>query len=158
MNYCVIGSAWIGFDDVEAVEAKIAYAKEKKLLGYNVFQVINDDNWLLSRAAYRNTSSTDAENLGSDSPNLQVFSFSKIREATNKFSDENKLGEGGFGLVYKITDKAEQEFGSSCFVVGSWLGNGKLLRGKDIVVKRLSKTSTQGVKEFENEVTLTARL
>ena len=50
MNYCVIGSAWIGFDDVEAVEAKIAYAKEKKLLGYNVFQVINDDNWLLSRA------------------------------------------------------------------------------------------------------------
>ena len=49
VNYCVIGSSWIGFDDVEAIKAKIAYAKEKNLLGYNVFQVTNDDNWVLSR-------------------------------------------------------------------------------------------------------------
>jgi GH18 family chitinase len=50
MNYCVIGSTWINFDDVEAIRAKIAYVKEKKLLGYNVYQVINDDNWVLSLA------------------------------------------------------------------------------------------------------------
>jgi spore germination protein YaaH len=50
MNYCIIGSTWINFDDVEAIRAKIAYVKEKKLLGYNVFQVINDDNWVLSLA------------------------------------------------------------------------------------------------------------
>lgn len=50
VNYCSIESTWIGFDDVEAIRTKIAYAKEKKLLGYNVFQVINDDNWVLSHA------------------------------------------------------------------------------------------------------------
>lgn len=50
VNYCVIGSIWIGFDDVEAIRTKIAYAKKKQLLGYNVFQVTNDDNWVLSRA------------------------------------------------------------------------------------------------------------
>ncbi|XP_028783595.1 putative cysteine-rich receptor-like protein kinase 20, partial [Neltuma alba] len=51
VNYCTIGSIWINFDDVEAIKTKVAYAKEKNLLGYNVFQVINDDNWVLSEAA-----------------------------------------------------------------------------------------------------------
>ncbi|KAK9175680.1 hypothetical protein WN944_027687 [Citrus x changshan-huyou] len=31
MNYCSIGKIWFGFDDVEAVRMKVAYAKEKKL-------------------------------------------------------------------------------------------------------------------------------
>lgn len=30
------------------------------------------------------------------------FDFSTIEAATNKFSAENKLGEGGFGEVYKV--------------------------------------------------------
>lgn len=51
VNYCTIGSIWINFDDVEAIRAKISYAKEMGLLGYSVFQVGNDDNWVLSRAA-----------------------------------------------------------------------------------------------------------
>ncbi|KAJ6857402.1 hypothetical protein NC651_038950 [Populus alba x Populus x berolinensis] len=50
VNYFVAGSTWINFDDVETVRAKISYAKEKGLLGYNVFQVIHDDNWALSLA------------------------------------------------------------------------------------------------------------
>ena len=52
VNYFVAGSTWINFDDVETVRAKISYAKEKGLLGYNVFQVINDDNWALSLAGW----------------------------------------------------------------------------------------------------------
>uniref|UniRef100_A0A453PZV2 non-specific serine/threonine protein kinase n=4 Tax=Aegilops tauschii TaxID=37682 RepID=A0A453PZV2_AEGTS len=32
---------------------------------------------------------------------FSLFRFSKIRSATNNFSDKNKLGEGGFGIVYK---------------------------------------------------------
>ncbi|XP_030510041.1 G-type lectin S-receptor-like serine/threonine-protein kinase At4g27290 [Cannabis sativa] len=90
----------------------------------------------LAGLGYWNTNAIEAENVDSDAPNLQVFSFNKIEKATNNFSNENKLGEGGFGIVYK----------------------GLLSRGQKIAVKRLSKTSNQGVEEFENEVTLTARL
>ena len=51
INSCVIGTFWIGFDDVEAIRTKVAYAKKKGLLGYNVWQVPNDCNWELSKAA-----------------------------------------------------------------------------------------------------------
>ena len=34
---------------------------------------------------------------------LPLFSLATIAMATNKFSGNNKLGEGGFGLVYKVT-------------------------------------------------------
>ena len=38
----------------------------------------------------------------SNVPDLQVFSLANIEAATNKFSFENKLGEGGYGPVYKV--------------------------------------------------------
>ncbi|KDP20816.1 hypothetical protein JCGZ_21287 [Jatropha curcas] len=64
------------------------------------------------------------------------FDFGTIRVATNNFSEENKLGQGGFGAVYK----------------------GTLSDGQDIAVKRLSKDSGQGDLEFKNEVLLVAKL
>ncbi|XP_027364917.1 cysteine-rich receptor-like protein kinase 25 isoform X3 [Abrus precatorius] len=64
------------------------------------------------------------------------FGFSTIEAATNKFSDANKLGEGGFGEVYK----------------------GLLRNGQEIAVKRLSKSSGQGGEEFKNEVEVVAKL
>ncbi|GLT83440.1 hypothetical protein SLE2022_017300 [Rubroshorea leprosula] len=67
---------------------------------------------------------------------LQMFDLTTIASATSNFSSNNKLGEGGFGPVYK----------------------GKLLEGKDIAVKRLSRNSGQGLQEFKNEVILIARL
>lgn len=33
---------------------------------------------------------------------LRVFSYASIMAMTNRFSIENKLGEGGFGPVYKV--------------------------------------------------------
>ncbi|KAI9196033.1 hypothetical protein LWI28_020409 [Acer negundo] len=51
VNYCTIGTSWIGFDDVEAIRAKVSYAKEKGLLGYHVWTVSYDDNWVLSQAS-----------------------------------------------------------------------------------------------------------
>lgn len=35
-------------------------------------------------------------------PNFQVFSFANMKEATQNFSEENKLGQGGFGPVYRV--------------------------------------------------------
>ncbi|GMJ14631.1 hypothetical protein like AT1G11340 [Hibiscus trionum] len=64
------------------------------------------------------------------------FDLSTIAAATNNFSSDNKLGQGGFGPVYK----------------------GVLLNGKEIAVKRLSKHSGQGVEEFKNEIVLIAKL
>ncbi|KAK5817408.1 hypothetical protein PVK06_022332 [Gossypium arboreum] len=51
VNYCTVGTTWIGFDDVEVVKVKVSFAKERKLLGYFVWQVPYDDNWLLSQTA-----------------------------------------------------------------------------------------------------------
>ena len=50
VNHCTVGSTWIGFDDVEAIRMKVSYAREKKLLGYVVWQIPYDDNWALSLA------------------------------------------------------------------------------------------------------------
>ncbi|XP_022720840.1 cysteine-rich receptor-like protein kinase 10 [Durio zibethinus] len=64
------------------------------------------------------------------------YDFSMIQVATNKFSDRNKLGEGGFGEVYK----------------------GTLPFGQEVAVKRLSRSSGQGAEEFKNEAGLVAKL
>ncbi|KAF5469573.1 hypothetical protein F2P56_013637 [Juglans regia] len=53
VQYCIVGSTWIGFDDVEVVKIKVSFVKEMKLLGYFVWQVPYDDNWELSRAGMR---------------------------------------------------------------------------------------------------------
>ncbi|KAK3438191.1 hypothetical protein EUGRSUZ_C02808 [Eucalyptus grandis] len=67
---------------------------------------------------------------------LALFTFSSIEVATDYFAPRNKLGEGGFGPVYK----------------------GQLPEGLEIAVKRLSKMSRQGLEEFKNEVSLISKL
>nr|GMC75571.1 G-type lectin S-receptor-like serine/threonine-protein kinase At4g27290 [Ipomoea batatas] len=65
-----------------------------------------------------------------------LFEASAITRATDNFSLTNKIGEGGYGPVYK----------------------GVLDDDREIAVKRLSKTSKQGLKEFKNEVDFIAKL
>ena len=48
------------------------------------------------------TNTLDSENLDSNDPNPKALSLSTIKVATNDFSSANKLGEGGFGPVYKV--------------------------------------------------------
>lgn len=44
----------------------------------------------------------ELENDGNTGNNIKVFSFASIAAATNNFAPGNKLGEGGFGPVYKV--------------------------------------------------------
>ncbi|CAJ1958721.1 unnamed protein product [Sphenostylis stenocarpa] len=73
------------------------------------------------------------EALNADLPTIPLI---WIQQSTNNFSAISKLGEGGFGPVYK----------------------GNLEDGTEIAVKRLSKTSGQGLEEFKNEVIFIAKL
>ncbi|KAK4796709.1 hypothetical protein SAY86_029035 [Trapa natans] len=62
--------------------------------------------------------------------NVKIFTYNELRKATDGFSDFYKIGEGGFGPVYKA----------------------RLKGGKRGAVKILSATSSQGVDEFLTEI------
>ncbi|KAL3355643.1 hypothetical protein AABB24_016696 [Solanum stoloniferum] len=62
--------------------------------------------------------------------NVTLFSYKQLRIATDDFSTVNKIGEGGFGSVYK----------------------GRLKSGKMAAIKVLSSESKQGVREFLTEI------
>ncbi|KAJ6964913.1 hypothetical protein NC652_002976 [Populus alba x Populus x berolinensis] len=65
------------------------------------------------------------------------FSYQELARATSNFKDEEKLGEGGFGGVYKGFLKEIDSF---------------------VAVKRVSRGSKQGVKEYAAEVKIISRL
>ncbi|KAL7584296.1 hypothetical protein Lser_V15G46025 [Lactuca serriola] len=65
------------------------------------------------------------------------FSYRQLARSTNGFSENKKLGEGGFGGVYK--------------------GFLKELN-MNVAVKRVSKTSKQGIKEYASEVMIISKL
>ncbi|KAK4477548.1 hypothetical protein RD792_016780 [Penstemon davidsonii] len=67
---------------------------------------------------------------------LSEYDFATIATATNQFSDSNKIGQGGYGPVYK----------------------GVLPTGEMVAVKRLSQNSRQGLNEFKSEILLISNL
>ncbi|KAK1391221.1 G-type lectin S-receptor-like serine/threonine-protein kinase [Heracleum sosnowskyi] len=93
--------------------------------------------WCVSKYRKRNREGELIEGeIDNEGKDLPLFDFRTIANATNNFSNNNKLGEGGFGPVYK----------------------GILEDGQEIAVKRRSARSTQGVEEFKNEVSCIAKL
>ncbi|GLT28500.1 hypothetical protein SLA2020_034260 [Shorea laevis] len=72
----------------------------------------------------------DEEELLGTATKPNTFSYAELRAATDDFSPSNKLGEGGFGAVYK----------------------GKLSDGRVVAVKQLSVTSHQGTSQFVTEI------
>ncbi|TYG81844.1 hypothetical protein ES288_D01G040500v1 [Gossypium darwinii] len=67
---------------------------------------------------------------------LRLFNFEELAIATSNFDHAKKLGQGGFGPVYR----------------------GILSDEKEIAVKRLSKASGQGLEEFMNEVEVISKI
>ncbi|GAB2212859.1 hypothetical protein Drorol1_Dr00020857 [Drosera rotundifolia] len=64
--------------------------------------------------------------------NIRTFSYSELKLATDDFHLSNKIGRGGFGIVYK-----------------------GVLKGKvQVAVKALSAESRQGVREFLTEINM----
>ncbi|CAI0394964.1 unnamed protein product [Linum tenue] len=139
-DFCYSGTTWIGYDDVRSVSTKVAYANNKGLLGYYAWHVGADDNWTLSITGKggRDAEAFFAGKMGEKNPKMSAvrYSFTQLEIATNDFSIENKVGQGGYGPVYK----------------------GVLADGREIAVKKLSRNSTQGDEEFKNEVMLTTQL
>ncbi|CAJ2638695.1 unnamed protein product [Trifolium pratense] len=78
----------------------------------------------------------DRKENDSINSNLPIIPLIWIKQSTNNFSELCKLGEGGFGPVYK----------------------GNLVDGTEVAIKRLSITSGQGSQEFKNEVIFIAKL
>ncbi|TQD77290.1 hypothetical protein C1H46_037182 [Malus baccata] len=101
------------------------------LSGENETNIIEDELLDLMRLD-RPIDANAHQNDGNMRHDLSVFSYASVMAATCNFSQENKLGQGGFGPVYK----------------------GKLVTGQEVAVKRLSKCSGQGTLEFKNELIL----
>ncbi|KAK1420342.1 hypothetical protein QVD17_21858 [Tagetes erecta] len=71
-------------------------------------------------------------------PNIRLkqdFTYTELQQATNGFSSDNFLSEGGFGSVYE----------------------GKLKNGLKVAVKQHKDASSQGEKEFKSEVNVLSR-
>jgi len=101
----------------------------------------------------------ELENDGNKGHNLKVYSAATIMAATNSFSADNKLGQGGFGPVYKVVcHKLLQEGLKNLLTLylrpstelRAVLRQGTLPNGREIAVKRLSRSSGQGLVEFRN--------
>ncbi|TVU02912.1 hypothetical protein EJB05_51563 [Eragrostis curvula] len=66
---------------------------------------------------------------------ITEFSFSELKQATENFSDTMKVGEGGFGRVYK-----------------------GLLRNTRVAVKMLRSQNLQGQSQFQQEIVVLSRV
>ncbi|WVZ91190.1 hypothetical protein U9M48_037394, partial [Paspalum notatum var. saurae] len=81
----------------------------------------------------------EADDLEQMETGPQRFCYDELAAATENFSDDRRLGSGGFGSVYRgiLTDDGSR---------------------RDVAVKRVSETSRQGWKEFVSEVRIISRL
>ncbi|KAM3281524.1 cysteine-rich receptor-like protein kinase 43 [Capsicum chacoense] len=100
--------------------------KPKKLLGNFLKPFFSSSN--------KGKNEEDLEKIAAQEQ--KQFPFEVLVSATKDFHPDNKLGEGGFGPVFK----------------------GQLSDGRQIAVKKLSHSSRQGMKEFKNEAKLLARV
>lgn len=95
----------------------------------------NDDNSPSAHSGSHNPLSPQAR-VAAFGFSCANFTYEELAMATNDFSSDNLLGEGGFGYVHK----------------------GMLSSGRLIAVKQLKEGSQQGEREFQAEVETISRV
>ncbi|XP_028120520.1 G-type lectin S-receptor-like serine/threonine-protein kinase At4g27290 [Camellia sinensis] len=106
------------------------------LLAFIVVCIFSKIKCVKRQVKHESNSSRDSNGTQEENPEVKLFDIDLISTATNNFASDNKIGEGGFGPVFK----------------------GELPSGQLVAVKRLSRNSQQGLEEFGNEASLIARL
>ncbi|PPS11397.1 hypothetical protein GOBAR_AA09245 [Gossypium barbadense] len=99
------------------------------VVGVGVVCLLSIAAFFIFRRRRRVPMKDDEEFLGIDA-RPYTFNYAELKAATEDFSPANKLGEGGFGPVYK----------------------GRLDDGRAIAVKQLSAVSRQGKSQFVTEI------
>ena len=98
---------------------------------------IQSDTWKNSEISERKAASKTEPTINRPiSSTLKSFSFNDLREATRNFRQENLIGEGGFGFVYK-----------------GWINENSFAptrpgSGIMVAIKKLKPESFQGHKEW----------
>ncbi|KAJ8760255.1 hypothetical protein K2173_011667 [Erythroxylum novogranatense] len=123
-----------------------------KLFSYSCFSF----KYCFSSSSYKISAGDDCM---PDLQNVNEFSFSELEAATNSFHPSTKIGEGGFGSVYKVQDTVLFSYLNLKLVVyvndvcGLVFGvKGRLQDGQVVAVKVLSAESKQGEREFMSEI------
>ncbi|KAL5565241.1 hypothetical protein UlMin_028405 [Ulmus minor] len=93
-------------------------------------------SFLSSRKAGRRKHGLDFDDEVSAIHDVKLYTYKELRIATEDFLPANKIGEGGFGSVYK----------------------GQLKDGKIAAIKVLSAESRQGLKEFLTEIEVISKI
>ncbi|KAK6129075.1 hypothetical protein DH2020_037188 [Rehmannia glutinosa] len=120
--------------------------KNKFSLNYNIPSPFassqnSDSSFLRTQYSAQLAGSASANNYmyspdGGIGTSRSWFTYQELSTATNEFSANNILGEGGFGCVYK----------------------GVLVDGREVAVKQLKAGGGQGEREFRAEVEIISRI
>ncbi|XP_066391748.1 cysteine-rich receptor-like protein kinase 37 [Miscanthus floridulus] len=93
--------------------------------------------WKERFAIIANAADQDMQGQFRNGAGPKGFSYNELAAATGNFSDDQKLGEGGFGSVYSgFLDQLNLH----------------------VAIKRVSRSSSQGRKEYASEVTIISQL
>ncbi|KAK1303944.1 putative L-type lectin-domain containing receptor kinase S.5 [Acorus calamus] len=136
---CILSWNFTSQDTVEEAKTQfpvVSYVVPSVVLFIIIPQVLCIGYWI--KRLNKNKRSLDLElTLADSARGPHKFKFKDLKSATSNFSPKNKLGQGGFGTVYKGYLKQID---------------------REVAVKRVSKDSRQGEQEFVAEVKTIGRL
>lgn len=95
---------------------------------------------------------------------IPIFSYKELQAATDNFSKDRLLGDGGFGTVYYGKMISALTVLKKCInlsvklIFSSLLISGKVRDGREVAVKRLYEHNYRRLEQFMNEIEILTRL